>query len=72
MHYNPGGTVWAGIGVFGHKFQATHLMLAVEVMTGLADQLDDLLRSEFGGRRFFGDPEEGPDADPPPNIGQYL
>jgi hypothetical protein len=64
--------VWAGITVFGHHFQPTHLMLAVEVMTGLADELDDRLRSEFGGRRFFGDPDEGPDADPPPNIGQYL
>lgn len=70
--YYSGGTVWAGITVFGHHFQPTHLMLAVEVMTGLADQLDDRLRSEFGGRRFFGDPDEGPDADPPPNIGQYL
>jgi hypothetical protein len=70
--YYASGTVWAGVSVFGHKFQPAHLMLAVEVMTGLADQLDDRLRSEFGGRRFFGDPEEGPEADPPPNIGQYL
>jgi hypothetical protein len=56
--YYAGGTVWAGITVFGRDFQATHLMLAVEVMTGLADELDDRLRNEFGGRRFFGDPDE--------------
>jgi hypothetical protein len=57
--YYAGGTVWAGITVFGRDFRATHLMLAVEVMTGLADELDDRLRSEFGGRRFFGDSDEG-------------
>ena len=31
----------------------THLMLAVQVMTGLADELDDSLHGEFGGKRFF-------------------
>ena len=48
-------TVWASIPVFGRNFQATHLMLAVQVMTGLADELDDRLHGEFGGRRFFGE-----------------
>ena len=28
-------------------------MLAVQVMTGLADELDDRLHGEFGGKRFF-------------------
>lgn len=46
-------TVWASVPVFGRKFQATHLMLAIQVMTGLADELDDRLHGEFGGRRFF-------------------
>jgi hypothetical protein len=46
-------TVWASIPVFGRNFQATHLMLAVQVMTGLADELDDRLHGEFGGKRFF-------------------
>lgn len=46
-------TVWASVPVFGRDFQATHLMLAVQVMTGLADELDDRLHGEFGGRRFF-------------------
>ena len=39
--YCTGETVWASVPVFGRDFQATHLMLAVQVMTGLADELDD-------------------------------
>jgi hypothetical protein len=70
--YFANGTIWAGITVFGRDYQPSHLMLALEVMTGLADELDDRLRTEFGGRRFFGDPDEGPDSDAPANIGQYL
>jgi hypothetical protein len=70
--YLAGGTIWAGITVFGRDYQPSHLMVALEVMTGLADELDDRLRKEFGGRRFFGDPDEGPDPTPPSNIGQYL
>jgi hypothetical protein len=62
--YYAGGTVWAGVTVFGRDFRPTHLMLAVEVMTGLADELDDRLRNEFGGRRFFGDADEGAPAVP--------
>jgi hypothetical protein len=30
-------------------------MLAVQVTTGLADELDDRLHGEFGGKRFFVD-----------------
>lgn len=48
-------TVWASVPVFGRNFQAAHLMLAVQVMTGLADELDDRLHGEFGGKRFFGE-----------------
>ncbi len=75
--YWANNVVWAGIAVFGRDFQASHLMLAVEVMTGLADELDDRLSKEFGGRRFFSDTEEGapePSDEPPadPRIGQYL
>jgi hypothetical protein len=53
--YCTSDTVWASVPVFGRDFQATHLMLAVQVMTGLADELDDRLHGEFGGRRFFGE-----------------
>ena len=66
-------TVWASIPVFGRNFQATHLMLAVQVMTGLADELDDRLHGEFGGRRFFGEgdkPATGRDDDH--RTGMYL
>ncbi|GGK93729.1 T3SS (YopN, CesT) and YbjN peptide-binding chaperone 1 [Mangrovihabitans endophyticus] len=65
-------TVWASVPVFGRNFQPTHLMLAVQVMTGLADELDDRLHGEFGGRRFFGEgdkPPAGPDDHRP---GMYL
>ncbi|GAA2844966.1 hypothetical protein Acy02nite_46140 [Actinoplanes cyaneus] len=67
-------TVWASIPVFGRNFQAVHLMLAVQVMTGLADELDDRLHGEFGGKRFFG---EGDKPTPPKNgddhrTGMYL
>ena len=77
--YWASNTVWASITVFGRDFQATHLMLAVQVMTGLADELDDRLAGEFGGRRFFSDtpPDEEKAAAPgeptaDPRIGQYL
>ena len=51
-------TVWASIPVFGRNFQPAHLMLAVQVMTGLADELDDRLHGEFGGKRFFGEADK--------------
>ena len=68
-------TVWASIPVFGRNFQATHLTLAVQVMTGLADELDDRLHGEFGGKRFFGEgdkpaPAKRPSDDHRP--GMYL
>lgn len=67
--YYASGTVWASVPVFGRSFQAGHLVLAVQVMTGLADELDDRLHGEFGGRRFFGedDPRRGD-----PSTGMYL
>jgi len=77
--YWAGNTVWASITAFGRDFQATHLMLAVQVMTGLADELDDRLAGEFGGRRFFSDTPPGEEKTPAPDesgadprIGQYL
>ena len=72
--YCADDTVWASIPVFGRNFQATHLMLAVQVMTGLADELDDRLHGEFGGKRFFGEgdrPEPG-GAGAEHRTGMYL
>jgi len=71
--YCASDTVWASVPVFGRDFQPTHLMLAVQVMTGLADELDDRLHGEFGGKRFFveGDRptvDKGDDA----QTGMYL
>ena len=72
LYYN-GETVWASVPVFGRDFQATHLMLAVQVMTGLADELDDRLHGEFGGKRFFVETDQ-PDEEPngPDRTGMYL
>ncbi len=71
--YCTSGTVWASVPVFGRDFQATHLSLAIQVMTGLADELDDRLHGEFGGKRFFGEgdtPGKAPSTEE--RIGQYL
>ncbi|MEU4677155.1 hypothetical protein [Micromonospora sp. NPDC023737] len=71
--YCTDDTVWASIPVFGRNFQPTHLMLAVQVMTGLADELDDRLHGEFGGKRFFGDGDKAPRrADGEHRTGMYL
>jgi hypothetical protein len=69
--YCTGQTVWASVPVFGRDFQATHLMLAVQVMTGLADELDDKLHGEFGGKRFFVEGDRTPPADDG-HTGMYL
>lgn len=72
--YCANQTVWASVPVFGRNFQPSHLVLAVQVMTGLADELDDRLHGEFGGKRFFGEDDhpshhgESPD----PGTGMYL
>jgi hypothetical protein len=64
--------------VFGRDFQPTHLMLALQVMTGLADELDDRLHGEFGGRRFFAESETDASHEPKEtkasdtNTGMYL
>lgn len=71
--YCTNDTVWASIPVFGRNFQATHLMLAVQVMTGLADELDDRLHGEFGGKRFFGEGDKPVNRDSREHrTGMYL
>jgi len=72
--YCADDTVWASVPVFGRDFQTSHLMLAVQVMTGLADELDDRLAGEFGGRRFFGEGDRPTRAstDSAERTGMYL
>ncbi|MGI5212676.1 T3SS (YopN, CesT) and YbjN peptide-binding chaperone 1 [Plantactinospora sp. CA-290183] len=70
--YCTNDTVWASVPVFGRNFQATHLMLAVQVMTGLADELDDRLHGEFGGRRFFGEGDKPSQRSGEHRTGMYL
>jgi len=72
--YCTNQTVWASVPVFGRNFQPSHLVLAVQVMTGLADELDDRLHGEFGGKRFFGE-DDNPSRhgeSPDPGTGMYL
>ena len=70
--YCADDTVWASVPVFGRDFQPSHLMLAVQVMTGLADELDDRLAGEFGGRRFFGETERPEINSEAERTGMYL
>lgn len=70
--YCVNDTVWASIPVFGRDFQPTHLMLAVQVMTGLADELDDRLHGEFGGKRFFVEADTPALKDGDERTGMYL
>lgn len=70
--YFSDSTVWASVPVFGRDFQATHLMLAVQVMTGLADELDDRLHGEFGGKRFFGEGDAPAGRAGEERTGMYL
>lgn len=70
--YFTNDTVWASVPVFGRSFQPAHLVLAVQVMTGLADELDDRLHGEFGGRRFFGEDDHPPRHSESPGTGMYL
>ncbi|GAA3201244.1 T3SS (YopN, CesT) and YbjN peptide-binding chaperone 1 [Actinocorallia longicatena] len=65
-------TIWASCPVLARPFQPEHLMIALSLMTGLADDLDDELADRFGGMRAIGD-EAGPHAVPDRDrIGMYL
>jgi hypothetical protein len=70
--YCTADTVWASIPVFGRNFQTVHLVLAIQVMTGLADELDDRLHGEFGGKRFFGEGDKPASKGPDERTGMYL
>jgi hypothetical protein len=72
--YCTNDTVWASVPVFGRNFQPAHLMLAIQVMTGLADELDDRLHGEFGGKRFFGEADKPTrrEDEEHPRTGMYL
>lgn len=70
--YCANETVWASVPVFGRNFQPSHLVLAVQVMMGLADELDDRLHGEFGGRRFFAEDDIPPHHGESPSTGMYL
>lgn len=70
--YCTGDTVWASVPVLGRDFQSTHLVLAVQVMVALADELDDRLRAEFGGIRFFDSTTTSTELTVVPDPTNYL
>ncbi|MBA3488042.1 MAG: hypothetical protein H0T78_00585, partial [Longispora sp.] len=70
--YCTDNTVWASIPVIGRDFQATHLVLATQVMMGLVDELDDRLHGEFGGKRFFEPDVPAPGVKESEHTGMYL
>jgi hypothetical protein len=70
--YCANGTVWASVPVFGRDFQPSHLMVAVQLMTGLADELDDRLHGEFGGKRFFVEGDKSAPRGDEARTGMYL
>jgi hypothetical protein len=70
--YCTNKSVWASVPVFGRNFQPTHLMLAVQVMMRLADELDDRLHGEFGGKRFFAENEAVRQPSGEERTGMYL
>jgi hypothetical protein len=47
--------VFASMSVFAHPFAPTHLRHALTVMSELADDVDESLQQQFGGRVFFGE-----------------
>ena len=52
-----GGRVVATHELWCEPFVPELLVWAVTLMMGMADEMDDRLRAEVGGRRFFDDPE---------------
>ena len=70
--YCTNDTVWASIPVFGRNFQTVHLMLALQVMMGLADELDDRLHGEVGGKRFFSEGDKAAPKEGGERTGMYL
>ncbi len=52
------GTVHASMHLYCSPFVPKHLRHAVEVLTSVADRLDDELRLGLGGRAFFGNEED--------------
>jgi hypothetical protein len=62
-------TVLASMQLFAGPFVPDHLQAALGVMSRIADEVDDKLQAEFGGRLFFGE------FRPPPEdrgTGGYL
>lgn len=67
LTWSMGGVV-AVAELFCTPFSPDQLLHLVDVVTELADELDDRLRSEIGGRRFFDEPSTAPTETPDPDA----
>jgi hypothetical protein len=61
-------TIIAVVELFGRPFTPDHVLSACSVLGRAADERDEALQREFGGKTFFGEYEP---AKPPPSFG-YL
>lgn len=50
-----GTTVWAAIDLFCLPLEPAHVAYALRLLGEVADELDDALQGEFGGKTFFGE-----------------
>lgn len=50
-----GTTVWAAIDLFCLPLEPAHVAYALRLVGEVADELDDALQGEFGGKTFFGE-----------------
>jgi len=49
------GTVYAAVEVSASPFVADHVVSACELLGRLADEIDEMLQEQFGGRTAFGE-----------------
>lgn len=53
--FHRGSTVVAEMELICRPFVPEHVAIAANIMSRLADEVDDMLQDEFGGKTFFGD-----------------
>lgn len=61
-------TIIGVVELFGRPFTPDHVLSACALLGRVADEKDEALQAQFGGKTFFGDHSP---AKPPPSAG-YL
>lgn len=69
--FHRGSTVVAEMELICRPFVPEHVAIAANIMSRLADEVDDMLQDEFGGKTFFGD-EVPPKVAETYGYGGYL